>query len=355
VQETAPSYMLYLTNDGSVVVGGTTAKQSTAAGGREKLSFQQTGTDAAKKVCVANFVGTEPAARLLIDMQGNHEWAGPGNGTVPDPDQNVLVGWLNLGRLQCQGLGEGGFSLHAWKHSTLTADLADSATATTVDVADASQFPDPTDPMVGQYTVRCGYELMTATARDVTNKTLTVATRTNHMAHSQGDYITATGKDEDHSRIELNFNKVDNVSGNAYGAEIAFSDGTHYADNAYLSRPFPNQILLRGNLATQRVDITLANTGNDNIDLGGASFIKVTGPSAGFTVTGFKGGSDGRILRLYNATFKTMTIANSKTSDLANQILTLTGNDLPLRAGAQSCATFIYDSGQSKWILVATN
>jgi hypothetical protein len=104
IETGAPQDMLYLTSDGSVVLGGTASKQS--SGGPEKLSFQQTGTDAEKKVSVANFVGSEAYARLLIDMQGNHEWAGP-----DDTDQNVLLGWLGSGWLALQGVAGGGLKI----------------------------------------------------------------------------------------------------------------------------------------------------------------------------------------------------------------------------------------------------
>lgn len=111
-----------------------------------------------------------------------------------------------------------------------------------------------------------------------------------------------------------------------------------------------------GALAIRRGDVTLTAGNNNDIALGGATFVKLSGPSAAFAVTGFAGGSDGRLLYLYNATSQAMTIRNNNTgSAAANRILTLTGADVTLRAGAQSFASFIYDAAQNLWVLAATN
>jgi hypothetical protein len=323
--------------NGGFILGGTETKQS-SGGGPEKLSFQENvdpDTDP-DRVCIANFVSDEEYARFLLDMKGNHEWAGPN-----DVDQNALLGWLSRGRLQCQGVGEGGFSLHAWKHSKLTNTITSGTTS--FDVDDGSQFA------IGD-TARCDDELMTVTGKSGNTLTVTRGVPPSTAAtHSGTTFITALGEDEAHARIAQSFD-------GDYGAEIAFSDGATASDNAYLSRPVANQILLRGNFAIHRADITLGNGDNNNKALGGATFAKVTGPTAAFAVTGFAGGSDGRTLLLYNSTSQTMTIKNNNTgSAAANRILTLTESDVALRANKQSFATFIYDSNQSLWILVATN
>lgn len=104
-----------------------------------------------------------------------------------------------------------------------------------------------------------------------------------------------------------------------------------------------------------RNEITLANGANNNVNPGQQTFVKIFGPSAAFNITGFQNGADGRVLYLYNSTSQPMTISNSNAgSSASNQILTLTGADVTLRTG-QSFATFIYDGGQSLWILTSTN
>ena len=212
----------------SLVLGtGTTTKQS--SGGPEKLSFQQDidpDTDP-DKVCVANFVSDEEYARFLLDMKGNMEWAGPN-----DVDQNVLLGWLSRGRLQCQGVGEGGLSLHASKHSKLSNLIT--AAQTSFDVGDGSQFA------IGD-TARCEDELMTVTGKSGNTLTVTRGVAPSTAAtHPQGAFITALGQDELKARIALSFD-------GDYGAEIAFSDGANNAD-AFIRRPGTSELYLEGNV-----------------------------------------------------------------------------------------------------------
>ena len=95
---------LNLPGSGGVVIGGTSSKQ--ISGGPEKLSFQDT---VANRVSIANFVGTEANARFLLDLQGNHEWAGPSS-----TDQNVLLGWSAEGRLNLSGTSGGGLNIVRW-------------------------------------------------------------------------------------------------------------------------------------------------------------------------------------------------------------------------------------------------
>lgn len=111
---------------------------------------------------------------------------------------------------------------------------------------------------------------------------------------------------------------------------------------------------LRIYLRMSKKALTLANGANSNIAIGTASFVRITGPSAGFSVSGFAGGAEGRILVINNAVAQIMTITNDATSTAANRILTQTGADVALRAG-RSSAVFIYDAVDARWILVASN
>lgn len=111
----------------------------------------------------------------------------------------------------------------------------------------------------------------------------------------------------------------------------------------------------------------LVNGLNSNINLWASdstaksSYIRITGPSAGFSVGGFTNqGSgtsshSGSVLTLYNSTAQQMTIVNADaSSSAANRIKTLTGGNVVLRAGT-SAATFIYDNTDTSWILINTN
>lgn len=227
----------------SLLVGGVTAKQSVGGGGPEKLSFQDLDKD---RVCIANFkkidsTNYEAYARLLIDMKGNHEWAGDN-----DVDQSVLLGWLSLGRLQCQGVAEGGLSIHAWKHSTLTAPIG--TTDLSIPVADISQFAN------ASYMVRCENELIRVSG--VSGNNLTIQQQSDRgvapstaASHAAGTYITIiTGdyKDEAHARIAQNFD----------GTGIEFSDGAIPWDVA-ISRPSPNQLNIGTNPASNPATASL--------------------------------------------------------------------------------------------------
>lgn len=113
---------------------------------------------------------------------------------------------------------------------------------------------------------------------------------------------------------------------------------------------------VKGWFSTHRNVIALVNGDNNDVALGDSSFVKTTGPTGAFAVTGFAGGADGRILRLYNSSAQTMTIKNANAGSIAaNRILTLTGADVVLRVSSVSFASFIYDVGSSVWVLMSTN
>lgn len=135
------------------------------------------------------------------------------------------------------------------------------------------------------------------------------------------------------------------------------ADGTVYATDVYSNNlhGFAGpSIKVVDALAYTRVDITLANGANSDIALSGQNFARIVGPTGVFSVSGFAAGVDGRVLHLFNSVAFAMTITNEAVSTAANRITTLTGADVVLRAG-KSFATFIYDGGTSRWILVSTN
>jgi len=149
-------------------------------------------------------------------------------------DQNVLLGWAAVGRLNCQGVPEAdsGFWVVSWKNSTLEEDV--DGTETLIDVADASQFTTDT----GKNFVRCDDELMEVTGRDLVNNRLTVTRGvepSDAAEHDNGALITSLGQPEDHPRIGLNF----------VGSTIKFSNGANPSDVS-ISRPGANQLAIEG-------------------------------------------------------------------------------------------------------------
>jgi hypothetical protein len=154
-----------------------------------------------------------------------------------------------------------------------------------------------------------------------------------------------------------------NVPNNGVPTIIEFS---YTNDNTNLVVP-----VILGRVVTQRSDqfvVTLANNANGNVTRKNNShFLKIGGPTAPFTISGFDPAPDGFVLDVYNASGQQMTIknqdSNGGTVPASNQIQTLRGTgpvgDVVLRAGF-SFVSFVYDAGVpflpvSQWVLRSTN
>lgn len=102
------------------------------------------------------------------------------------------------------------------------------------------------------------------------------------------------------------------------------------------------------------VPVTLPNGPSQNVTTGISTSVRVTGPTAPFSIGGFIAGYNGQVLTVFNPTGQAMTITNADSGSLAaNRITTVTGGDLVL--GAVSSATFYYDTGPSLWILISSS
>lgn len=97
---------------------------------------------------------------------------------------------------------------------------------------------------------------------------------------------------------------------------------------------------------------TALNGTNPDCEMGSSSFVKISGPTAGFSISGIAGGYDGKIITIYNSSVHNMTILNDATSLPANRILTLTGIDLYTTAAGT--ITLQYDAEISRWIIIAS-
>jgi hypothetical protein len=105
-----------------------------------------------------------------------------------------------------------------------------------------------------------------------------------------------------------------------------------------------------------RASVTLANGANQNIAAGTSNFIEITGPNGAFSLGGFTGGAEGKVLRVLNGTAQAMTINNLDAgSTAANKILTSTGAAIVLAARTGTFADFIYESADNLWILTSVN
>jgi hypothetical protein len=112
-------------------------------------------------------------------------------------------------------------------------------------------------------------------------------------------------------------------------------------------------------IAVRRLNNTaLANGENASVALN-ASYVKLSGPTAAFTTAGFTnslgGNTDGNLVFVQNITGFGWTIRNDSgyESTPANRIYTMTGSDISLPG--YSCATVVYDSAATRWIVLSTS
>lgn len=110
---------------------------------------------------------------------------------------------------------------------------------------------------------------------------------------------------------------------------------------------------INGDLACRQNSVNVVNGVNNDLNPGFFSFIKVTGPTAAFSLSGFSGGVDGKILTVLNLTGQNMTIANQtgSASTAANRINTLTGADI-VTVGNGS-VTIQYSATDNRWMVIA--
>lgn len=138
---------------------------------------------------------------------------------------------------------------------------------------------------------------------------------------------------------------------------IIFGVGLN-AQNLGIKLPYgtsPNTTLdINGSLAYREgtaKNITSATTNDLAVD--SMSFYRITTSlTSNFTITGFTGGQNGRVLSLYNATSYSMTLAHQTSSSSANQIVTGTGANITIGSGG--LVTLYYNATLSKWICMSS-
>lgn len=108
--------------------------------------------------------------------------------------------------------------------------------------------------------------------------------------------------------------------------------------------------------ATARGDISLVNGTNNNVNAQGRSYLKISGPTLSYTITGFSGGVDGQRLVVQNGVAQNLTFNHADAGSLAaNRLYLFGGGTLTLTGtgtGAGGSAEFIYDAGSSTWVLL---
>ncbi|HZK76647.1 MAG TPA: hypothetical protein VFD13_07040 [Candidatus Kapabacteria bacterium] len=142
---------------------------------------------------------------------------------------------------------------------------------------------------------------------------------------------------------------------NATGGTTNVS-GLFQGGNVGINTTAPNTYLdINGDFATRQTGYTASNGANNDISIGTSSFVRLTGPTAAYSVTGIAGGVDGKWLTLFNSTTQQITISNESASSIAaNRIWTLnsTGDVVINGKGA---LRMIYSSADSRWLVFATS
>jgi len=136
------------------------------------------------------------------------------------------------------------------------------------------------------------------------------------------------------------------------GSDIHFATGLVSVGTTTLT----TTLSVDGSYSQPARSIAVTGATMNNVNIGSASTIELTGSAGNFSITGIEGGTNGRMITLYftDNSNSNMTICDvagcGNNSAAANQILTLTGADA-LTTGLGS-ATLIYSTAAQKWVLV---
>jgi hypothetical protein len=137
---------------------------------------------------------------------------------------------------------------------------------------------------------------------------------------------------------------------------IFFFSGFVYAQNVGINNTNPGAALdVNGDLILRNGNMTLVNGANEDINTTTQKFSNYTisGPTSVFEIGGLNGGTNGRMVTLYNSSAFLMVIKHlSPGSATANQIHTGTGADFTL--SSYSAVTFRYMSLDNLWHIVST-
>lgn len=101
------------------------------------------------------------------------------------------------------------------------------------------------------------------------------------------------------------------------------------------------------NLSEQSVSLSTGSGNRDNVAIT-SSFVRLTGPTAAWNLTGMANGAAGRVVYIQNNSGFTMTVKNQDTNSSAtNRIKTTAAGDVAV--ADQRMAGFIYDTSDNRW------
>ncbi|MBS1903401.1 MAG: hypothetical protein JSS75_06850 [Bacteroidetes bacterium] len=112
---------------------------------------------------------------------------------------------------------------------------------------------------------------------------------------------------------------------------------------------------VNGDVSLRQTGFSANNGNNNDISIGGMSFVRISGPTAAFTITGIAGGVDGKMVILFNSTSQTMTVSHQDVASTtaADRILCKATNNVSV--GQYGVVTLIYSTNESRWVVVSTN
>ena len=116
----------------------------------------------------------------------------------------------------------------------------------------------------------------------------------------------------------------------------------------------PNtRVDITGDIATRENHIVLSGN-TDNLSIGNSTFIRITGSTANYEITGFAGGVDGKILIIANNTSYSVKFKYADVGSLvANQLILYNSADVTVAQNGG--VIFIYSAAISKWIMVGNS
>ncbi len=150
---------------------------------------------------------------------------------------------------------------------------------------------------------------------------------------------------------DTNVGLLVNATGGTTNISSIFEGG-----NVGVNTPSPATYLdINGDLSTQYASYSASNGANNDIVIGARTFIRITGPTASFSITGISGGVDGKIVILFNSTTQQITISNENASSLAaDRIWTLNSTGDIVISG-KGIVKLIYSAADSRWIVIGSS
>lgn len=189
------------------------------------------------------------------------------------------------------------------------------------------------------------------TATDTAFRFVNTATATGASIAKVGIHVAATGSLSGSG--STNVGLIVDAQGASKNYAAIFRQGS-----VGIGTSAPNTMLdVAEDVAFRELNYTtaLSATNNDlSFSTGNKSaFVRIATQSADFTITGLAGGYDGKIMTIYNASGRVMTVKHESTSSSAsNRINNCTASSLIF--SDKGTMTLIYSATDSRWIVVAT-